>query len=250
MDQLGDLAIIKPSEQRGLLNALALGFRRIYARSATGGSHRLMQLESLSPYSEMSEKFPVFCHKESKYLVSGRLGKFYYNPRYSGERLRLREILGSRDRGTTLAIYGGGIGIFGYYLSDQYQKIHSYDHNPDAEIYGRLNSQLNKISNIEFHANFDPNSQPSADLLVMIPTLKFEEHLKYTYDKNLVIYHLCQRGMIADKIRMLELRYGSKFECVPVRNYCKNFSIFRLANIPGSLGGVGDTVTAPTDRRV
>ena len=220
---VGNSVLVKTELQ--FLKALSLGYRRIYVRSKVSGPLRKTSYVWNSPYYEREDL--SYCHKEFGFRVCGYLDRFYYNPCYSNQRWELSKYLKPLSRSSKLTIVGGGIGIFGYYLSELYLKIRSYDKNPQCKRFGEFNRDLNGITNLSFYGK-NRGKYPENDLLIMIPSLKHSKLMNYRFGKNLVIYSLVNELEVSSLKSKLEKTYKAKFFFKTVRPYCRGVSVYRI----------------------
>lgn len=231
MDVVGKIALLTRGGKDTLLSALSRGYTRIYRRSSVRDSHRLAHYDRLF---DLTPRTPlVYINHESGYGVIGRLDKVYYNPRYSDERLRIRGLLTGKPRSKNLVIYGGGTGVYAVYLSKLYTLIRSIDVNPEAGIYGRLTMAYNRVFNVRFENGVATGGEPSQDLLVMIPTIPIDEHLKYKFERNLIFYTLLPDSQVGAAILKLESSYPSCHISIRrVRPYSGSSAVYRFWLVP------------------
>lgn len=225
MDVLGKTAILDPRES--LLKPLAQGFKKIYYRSQVKGVKRIPEFFWVSPYEEDLDSNQVF--KEAGFTLLVDFKKFYYNPRYTEQRVRLSKNLIQKDKSEKLMVAGGGCGVFSIHLNKLYREIFSYDVNEETLHYGALNCMLNKILNINFLVEEAPKGKEGFDYLAVMPTMQKEYYSDIVFDKNLVFYLLINsKDVESYKLKLNETYPGCLLQTRLVRSYGPGQEIYRF----------------------
>jgi len=147
-DVIGDIAVMKIpdrllTKKEMIANTLLEKVKTIKCvfrqTSPVTGDFRLMDLEYLA-----GEDRTVTEHRESGCRFYVDIGKAYFSPRLSGERLRIAELVAE---GETVVNMFAGIGTFSIIIAKKKRTSMNYaiDLNPDAYELILKNSFLNKV---------------------------------------------------------------------------------------------------------
>jgi len=147
-DLIGDIAVIRIPEEASKYKKLIAEaimhihkhVRSVWAQaSPVSGDFRLRELEWIA-----GEKKSETVYKEHGCIFKVDLKKCYFSPRLSYERMRIAELVRSKE---TVVNMFAGVGCYSIIIAkhSEAEKIYSIDINPYAVEYMKENIRLNKV---------------------------------------------------------------------------------------------------------
>jgi tRNA (guanine37-N1)-methyltransferase len=187
-DIIGDIAVIRvPEELKSKAAVIAEALMQLHTNvktvlrqsSAVNGEFRLRRLEHVA-----SEKKTVTTHREHGCVFSVDLGKCYFSPRLSHERIRIAQLV--RPHEVVVNMFAG-VGSFSIIIAkhSQVEKVYSIDVNPVACQYMQGNVLLSHVLNHVISMKGDAKTvimerfQSTADRVLMPLPEKAYDYLDY-----------------------------------------------------------------------
>ena len=222
-DVYGDVVVLTERSNCQLRDVLAIGYKKIYRRTAYKSQYRVLDLEWVSPYVEKSFS-SKYIHTEDGHHYYGDLKQVYFSARYATQRRQLKKYFSQKDL-KSLIVVGAGIGPFTVVLSPFFECISQYETNPLCERYNRINMYYNKCPAQYFSI---PYKGEIADALVsVIPKGSLQFQLSFNFRSICVLYFLADDSECQNVADVFRTHYGCKVDHKVVRAYSKGCNIYR-----------------------